>query len=51
MKTGFFGIGIPKLDVITELLFGLRRGILWLARWSSAFAGGNIGCGARRSRR
>src|SRR5262249_15783017 len=31
MKTGFFGIGVPKLDVITKLLFGLRRGILWLS--------------------
>jgi hypothetical protein len=31
MKTGFFGFGAPKLDVIAKLLFGLHRGILWLS--------------------
>ncbi len=31
MKTGFFGIRLPKLDVLGEILFGTRRGILWLS--------------------
>jgi hypothetical protein len=31
MKSGFFGIRLPKLDVLGEILFGLRRGILWLS--------------------
>jgi hypothetical protein len=28
-RAGFFGIGIPNLEVIGELLFGTRRGIFW----------------------
>jgi hypothetical protein len=31
MKSGFFGIRLPRLDVLGEILFGLRRGILWLS--------------------
>jgi hypothetical protein len=31
MKSGFFGIRLPKLDVLGEILFGLRRGVLWLS--------------------
>ncbi len=31
MKTGFFGISLPSLHVLGEILFGLRRGILWLS--------------------
>jgi hypothetical protein len=31
MKSGFFGIALPKLDVLAQILFGLRRGILWLS--------------------
>jgi hypothetical protein len=31
MKTGFFGIGVPKPDVIAQLFVGPRRGVLWLS--------------------
>jgi hypothetical protein len=31
MKSGFFGIALPKFDVLAQILFGLRRGILWLS--------------------
>jgi hypothetical protein len=31
MQTGLFGVGLPRADVLTELLVGTRRGILWLA--------------------
>jgi len=31
MKTGFFGIRLPRLDVLGEIIFGPRRGILWLS--------------------
>jgi hypothetical protein len=31
MKSGFFGISLPDLDVVQMLLFGSRRGLLWLS--------------------
>ena len=31
MKTGFYGIRLPKLDVMGEIIFGSRRGIIWLS--------------------
>jgi hypothetical protein len=31
LRTGLFGVGLPHADVLTELLVGTRRGILWLA--------------------
>ena len=30
MKTGIFGIAWPRLDVLSEIVVGGRRGILWL---------------------
>jgi hypothetical protein len=31
MKQGLFGLTYPKLDVLYEILFGKRRGIIWVA--------------------
>ncbi len=31
MKQGLFGLTYPKLDILYELLFGKRRGIIWVA--------------------
>ncbi|WP_374146035.1 hypothetical protein [Sphingomonas sp. 28-63-12] len=31
MQQGFFGLTYPKLPVLFELVFGLRRGLLWVA--------------------
>ncbi|MDK2767709.1 MAG: hypothetical protein KYX69_08315 [Sphingomonas sp.] len=31
MKQGLFGLTYPKLDILTEILFGKRRGIIWVA--------------------
>jgi hypothetical protein len=31
MKTGFFGISLPSMTVLGELVFGSYRGILWLS--------------------
>ena len=31
MKSGFFGIRLPNFHVLGEILFGSRRGILWLS--------------------
>lgn len=31
MQQGFFGLTYPKLPVLFELLFGLRRGLIWVA--------------------
>jgi hypothetical protein len=31
MKHGFFGINLPDLTVLYEIVFGTRRGILWLS--------------------
>jgi hypothetical protein len=31
MQQGFFGLTYPKLPVLYELLFGLRRGLIWVA--------------------
>ena len=31
MKTGLFGIGLPRLDVLWDLLFGVYRGLIPLA--------------------
>jgi hypothetical protein len=31
MRSGLFGVSLPRGDVAGELLFGTRRGILWIA--------------------
>ena len=31
MKQGLFGLTYPKLDILYEILFGKRRGIIWVA--------------------
>jgi hypothetical protein len=31
MQQGFFGVRLPSLQVIWEILFGWRRGLLWVA--------------------
>lgn len=31
MKQGLFGLTYPKVDVLAEILFGSRRGLLWVA--------------------
>jgi hypothetical protein len=31
MKQGLFGLTYPKLDILTEILFGRRRGLIWVA--------------------
>jgi hypothetical protein len=31
MKQGLFGLTYPKLDVLAEIVFGARRGMLWVA--------------------
>ncbi len=31
MKQGLFGLTYPKLDILIEILFGKRRGIIWVA--------------------
>ena len=31
MKQGLFGLTYPKLDILYEILFGRRRGIIWVA--------------------
>ncbi len=31
MKQGLFGLTYPKLDILAEILFGKRRGMIWVA--------------------
>lgn len=31
MKTGLFGLGVPNLAVLWEIVFGVRRGLVWVA--------------------
>jgi hypothetical protein len=31
MKTGFFGLNLPKWNVVAEILVGFKRGVLWLS--------------------
>jgi hypothetical protein len=31
MKQGLFGLTYPKLDILIEILFGKRRGMIWVA--------------------
>ena len=31
MQTGFFGVSTPRAEVLAQLLWGTRRGILWLS--------------------
>ena len=31
MQTGFFGVSFPRASVLAELLWGTKRGILWLS--------------------